>query len=73
MRLPRWAKTFWAAAFVVSGIGVTTFAIEIGAAVLGLSPSAPPWGAFAIDTVVFAALVALHPRWNGRWAGAAAG
>jgi len=71
MRFPRWAKTLWATAFVAAGFGMTVLGIEVGAAVLGLSPSAPAWGALAVDAVVFGALVALHPRWNDRWVEAA--
>jgi hypothetical protein len=61
-------RTLWAAAFVLTGIIVTLFGIELGAAAFGLSPSVPPWGMVALDAVQFAALVALHPRWNERWA-----
>jgi hypothetical protein len=61
-------RTLWAAAFVVTGVGLTLLGIQVAAATFGLSPSVAPPGVFALEGLEFAALVALHPRWNPHWA-----
>ena len=65
-------KGCWAAAFMLSGVSVTVLGIGMLGMLFGPAPShADMTAAFALGALQFSALVALHPRWNARWAGAA--
>jgi hypothetical protein len=65
----------WATAFVLTGIWVTLAGMALSLSLLGPSHGvyAGEGIAFLGAAVPFGALVALHPRWNARWAETPAG